>query len=81
LFFSATGGGLLGGFTDFAGELLKLTKQFLGLVFDVSKTAVCELGPLLFQPAFGDVAIAFDFEFCHKRSRGLANYSPEWLNS
>jgi len=41
-------------------------QQFLGLAFDVLKFVIRELGPLLFQLSFDDVAVTFDFEFVHK---------------
>lgn len=61
-----TSGGLLDGFPDFVGVFLNPPQQFLGLAFDVLKFVVLELGPLLFQFAFDDVAVAFDFEFVHR---------------
>jgi hypothetical protein len=64
--FTATSGGLFDCFTDFAGMLLKLTQQFLGLAFDVLQTVVRELGTFLFQLALYDVAVAFDFELIHR---------------
>jgi hypothetical protein len=53
-------------FAGFAGVLLNLAKQFLGLAFGALKLVVRELGALLFQFALDDVKIAFDFEFGHK---------------
>jgi hypothetical protein len=61
-----TSGGLFDCFTDSAGVFLNPPQQFLGLAFDVLKFVVRELGPLLFQLAFDDVAVAFDFEFVHR---------------
>jgi hypothetical protein len=46
--------------------LLNPTQQLFGLAFDALEIVAREPGPLLFQPAFDDVKIAFDFEFCHK---------------
>jgi hypothetical protein len=45
--------------------LLNPALQFFGLAFDVLKAVIREPGPLLFQLAFDDVAIAFDFELVH----------------
>jgi hypothetical protein len=61
-----TSGGLFDGFTDSVGVLLNPPQQFPGLAFDVLKFVIRELGPLLFQLAFDDVAVALDFEFVHK---------------
>ena len=61
-----TSGGLLDGFTDSVGLLLNPPQQFLGLAFNILKFVVRELGPLLFQLAFDNVQVAFDFEFVHK---------------
>jgi hypothetical protein len=78
--FTATGGGLFDCFTDFASVLLKLTQQFLGLAFNILKTVVSELAAFLFQLAFGDVAVAFDFQCCHNilRFRFLNNSRVVW---
>jgi hypothetical protein len=59
--FGTTGGGFPDRFTDFTSVLLNPTLQFLGLAFDILKGVIRELGPLLFQLAPGDIAIAFDF--------------------
>ena len=64
--FAATRGGFLDGFTDSVGVFLNPPQQFLGLAFNVLKFVVREFGPLLFQLAFDDVAVAFDFEFVHR---------------
>jgi hypothetical protein len=63
--FGTTGGRFLDRFTDFAGVLLNPALQFFGFAFDVLKGVIRERGPLLFQLAFDDVAITFDFEFVH----------------
>jgi len=55
-------------FTRFAGVLLNPAKQFLRLTFDALEFVVRELGLFLFQLAFDDVKVTFDFEFCHKIS-------------
>jgi hypothetical protein len=64
--FGTTGGRFLDRFTDFAGVLLNPAFQFFGFAFDVLKGVIRERGQLLFQLAFDDVAIAFDFEFIHR---------------
>jgi hypothetical protein len=72
LFTAAGGAGFLDGFLDrftgFAGALLNPTEQFVMLALDVLEIVIRELGPLLFQLAFGDVPVAFDFECVHSSS-------------
>src|ERR1017187_3416496 len=69
LFATAGGAGFLDGlfdrFTGFAGTLLNPANQFFLLAFDVLEIVIRELGPFLFQLAFGDVPVAFDFECSH----------------
>jgi hypothetical protein len=38
------------------------------LALDVLEIVICELGPLLFQLALGDIPVAFDFECVHSSS-------------
>jgi len=52
-------------FTGFTGELLNPANQFLLPAFGVTKIIIRELRPFLFQFAFGDVPVAFDFECGH----------------
>ncbi len=54
-------------FSSFASALLNAAEQFLLLAFDELEVVVCELRPLLFQFALGNVPVAFDFEFVHCR--------------
>jgi hypothetical protein len=72
LFAAAAGRGFLESlfdrFTGFAGALLNAAQQFVVLAFGKLKIIVRELGPLLFQLAFGDVPVAFAFEFVHNNS-------------
>jgi hypothetical protein len=55
-------------FAGFASALLNTAKQFFLLAFGVLEIVVREFGPLLFQLAFGDVPVAFDFECRHNDS-------------
>jgi len=45
--------------------LLNPANQFLGLAFGKLEIVVRKLGPFLFQLAFGNVPVAFDFECVH----------------
>jgi hypothetical protein len=68
--FAATGGagfldGLFDRFAGFARALLNPANQFFLLAFGELEIAICELGPFLFQLAFGDVPVAFDFKCGH----------------
>lgn len=55
------------GFPDFDSVLLNPAKQLLGLALDTLEIVASELGPLLFQLAFNNVSVAFDFKWCHKK--------------
>jgi hypothetical protein len=59
---------LLDGFMGFAGALLDPAVQFVALAVGVLEIVIRELGPLLFQFAFGNVPVAFDFERSHSSS-------------
>ena len=66
------GGGFDGVFNRFAGlagAFLDPAEEFLLEAMDVLEIVIGERGPLLFELAFGDVPIAFDFEFCHDEWR------------
>jgi hypothetical protein len=69
LFAAADGAGFLDRLFDrFAGftrALLNPANQFVLLAFGVLQIAIRKLGPFLFQLAFGDVPVAFDFECGH----------------
>jgi hypothetical protein len=52
-------------FAGFTGALLNPANQFFLFAFGVLEIVIRELGPLLFQLAFGDVPVAFDFECSH----------------
>lgn len=52
-------------FTGFTSAFLNSAQQFLLLAFDELKIVVGELSPFLFQFAFRDVPVAFDFESIH----------------
>jgi len=52
-------------FAGFARALLNPANQFVLLTFGVLEIVIRELGPFLFQFAFGDVPVAFDFECGH----------------
>jgi len=54
-------------FESFSGCLLNPAEQLITLAFDVLKVFIRELRPFLFEFAFGDVPVALDFEFCHRR--------------
>jgi len=60
--------GLLDRFTGFTRPLLNAAQQFILLAFGELEVVIRELGPLLFQLAFGDVPVALDFECCHNVS-------------
>ena len=57
--------GLFDGFAGFAGAFLDTAEEFVLFSFDVLEVVVGEFGPFLFEHAFGDVPVAFDFEFGH----------------
>jgi hypothetical protein len=57
--------GLFDHFTGFAGALLNAAQKFIVLAFGELEIVIRELGPLLLQLTFGDVPVAFDFEFVH----------------
>jgi hypothetical protein len=57
--------GLFDRFPGFAGALLDAAQQYILFAFDELEIVIRELGPLLLQLAFGDVPVAFDFEFSH----------------
>jgi hypothetical protein len=75
---AAAGRGFLDGlfdrFTGFAGALLNAAQQFIVLAFGALEIVIRKLGPLLFQLAFGDVPVAFDFE-CSYNSSCFAIFS------
>ena len=50
----------------FARALLDPSDQFLFFARDKLQVVISEFRPLLFDLAFEDVPIAFDFEFIHK---------------
>jgi hypothetical protein len=52
-------------FAGFARALLNPANQFFLFACDVLEIVIRELGPFLFQLAFGDVPVAFDFECSH----------------
>jgi hypothetical protein len=57
--------GLFHRFTGFSGALLDAAQQFVLFAFEVLEVIVGEIGPLLFEGAFDDVPVTFDFECCH----------------
>jgi len=69
LFGTAIAGKLLDGtldhFMGFPGEFLNPAHQFVLLAFGIPEVIIGELGPFLFQLAFGDVPVAFDFQCVH----------------
>jgi hypothetical protein len=69
LFAAAGGAGFLDRFFDrftgFARALLNPANQFFLLAFGELQIAIRKFGPFLFQLAFGDVPVAFDFECSH----------------
>jgi hypothetical protein len=66
---TAGGAGFLDGFlhrfTGFARAFLNPPNQFFLLAFDVLQIVIRQLGPFLFQLAFGDIPVAFDFKCSH----------------
>src|ERR1039457_291056 len=56
---------LLNRFAGFPGALLNSANKLFLLAFGVLEIVIRELGPLLFQLAFGDVPVAFDFKCVH----------------
>ena len=77
---AAAGRGFLDGLFDrfpgFAGALLNAAQQFIVLALGPLEIVIRELGPLLFQLAFGDVPVAFDFKCVHNDSLVWLFYSP-----
>jgi hypothetical protein len=69
LFTAAGGAGflerLLDRFAGFPGALLNPANKLFLLAYGVSEIVIRELRPFLFQLAFGDVPVAFNFEFVH----------------
>jgi hypothetical protein len=55
-------------FTGFAGAFLNPAQQFFLFALDVLQIVIRELGPFLFQFAFGNVPVTFDFECSHNNS-------------
>jgi hypothetical protein len=72
LFAAAGGAGFLerlfDRFPGFAGALLNPANKFFLLAFGELEIVIRELGPLLFQLAFGNVPVALDFESIHNNS-------------
>ena len=60
--------GLFNRFAGFARALLDSAEKFFLLAFGILEIVIRERGPFLFQLAFGDVPVAFDFECCHNNS-------------
>src|ERR1039457_660649 len=56
---------LLDRFAGFPGALLNPANKLFLLAFGELEIVIRELGPLLFQLAFGDVPVAFDFKCVH----------------
>ena len=52
-------------FTGLPGALLDAAHQFVLLAVEELQVIIREIGPLLFQLTFGNVPVAFDFEFIH----------------
>jgi hypothetical protein len=78
------GGGILerlfDRFTGFTGAFLDPAKQFIVFAIGVAEIAIRELAPLLLQLAFGDVPVAFDFEYVHSiyfRFQSLPNVTAK----
>jgi len=61
--------GILNRLAGLAGTFLDPAEEFFLEALDVLEIVIGERGPLLFELAFGDVPIAFDFEFCHNGCR------------
>ena len=58
--------GVFDGFAGLAGAALDAADEFVHLAVGVLEVVVGEVGPLLFEFAFDDVPVAFDFEFIHR---------------
>jgi len=54
------------GFAGLAGAALDAADKFVHFAVGVLEIVVSEVGPLLFEFAFDDVPVAFDFEFSHR---------------
>lgn len=67
--------GLFACFIGFAGSLLNPADKFFLLAFVELQIVIREPGPFLFQLAFGDASIAFDFEFGHCGSSCLFSFT------
>jgi hypothetical protein len=59
---------LLDRFAGFPGALLNPANKLFPLALGVLEIVIRELGPFLFQLAFGDVPVAFNFEFVHNNA-------------
>jgi hypothetical protein len=57
--------GLFDRVAGFARAFLNPAHQFFLLAFRVLEIVIGKLGPFLFQFAFGNVPVAFDFKFRH----------------
>ncbi len=58
--------GVFDGFAGLAGAALDAADEFVHFAVCVLEVVVGEVGPLLFEFAFDDVPVAFDFEFSHR---------------
>jgi hypothetical protein len=58
--------GLFNGLTGFAGALLNAADHFIRHAVGHVQIVIREFGPLLFELAFGDIPVAFEFEGIHE---------------
>ena len=61
-------------FLVLAGAFLDASDQFVFLAIHELQVVVRELRKFLFQPAFGDVPVAFHFQCVHKRFVGVDGF-------
>jgi len=65
-------------FTGFAGAFLNAAQQFILPAFDELEIVIGECGPFLFEAAFDDVPVAFDFECCHRGDSRAKQWWRPW---
>ena len=70
--------GVFDGFAGLAGAALDAADEFVHLAVGVLEVVVGEVGPLLFEFAFDDVPVAFDFEFIHRAEDQSGSEGLPW---
>ena len=65
-------------FTALTGAFLNTAQQFILLAIDELKIVVRKMRPFLFEAAFDDVPVAFDFEFGHSADSRALRLKLPW---